>query len=60
MLVKMRSYLMCDVNEEEKAKWTKKCVVKRKIKFSRIEKVINFFQEENYIDDMPKQINEQF
>lgn len=56
----MRSYLMCDVNEEEKAKWTTKCVVKRKIKFSRIEKVINFFQEENYIDDMPKQINEQF
>lgn len=56
----MRSYLMCDVNEEEKAKWTKKCVVKRKIKFSRIEKVIKFFQEENYIDDMPKQINEQF
>lgn len=59
MLVKMRPYLMCDVNEEEKAEWTKKCVVKRKIKFSQIEKVIDFFQEENYIDDMSKQINEQ-
>ena len=33
---------------------------KKKIKFSQIENVINFFEEENYTDDMLKQIKEQF
>ena len=32
---KKSSYLIYDVNEEEKAKWTKKCVVKKKSSFHK-------------------------
>ena len=51
---KAYSYLIDDVREDKKAKGTKKCVIKRKLKFENYEKCLQASQLANKINYLRK------
>ena len=51
---KTYSYLIDDRNEDKKAKSTKKCVIKRKLKFENYEHCLEATQLENKINRLEK------
>ena len=53
---KSYSYLIDDDNEDKKAKGTKRCVIKRKLKFENYKNCLEATQLENKINYLEKKI----
>ena len=57
---KSYSYLINVGSENKKAKGTKKCVIKRKVKFENYKKCLEASQPENKINHLEKNLHRQF
>ena len=54
LIAKTYGYLISDVIEDKKAKHTKKCVIKRKIKFENYKSCLEAAQLQNQINHLEK------
>ena len=54
LIAKSYSYLIDDDNEDKKAKGTKRCVIKRKLKFENYKNCLEATQLENKINYLEK------
>ena len=55
--LKTCNYLIHDSTEDKKAKWTKSCVIERKLKFENYKNCLKGTQPENKINNLEKKID---